>query len=143
MLSLLTINNANKIPHNILKCNTDWWLSSPGKTDDLAAYIDGDLGYIVEYGFFVTNTTLGVRPILKLSKNKLKKLPVTNHGTVLYGTDQYGASYEWFDISQYINESCLLMKECVLDNMKYGETNIYETSDIKKYLEKLKDQILK
>ncbi len=65
---LLSTEEAEALPEEILKSGfTDgWWLRSPGIGEDMAAYVDGNVGYVYPVGNNVSGN-LGVRPALKLN----------------------------------------------------------------------------
>ena len=77
-LYLLSVEEANRIPSNVLKMNFDfnegaWWLRTPGILSDTVAYVDGKSGNVNAYGFvdykrgLNLNIELGMRPALRLN----------------------------------------------------------------------------
>ncbi len=88
-LYLLNATEAKKVPENVRRVGSRWWLRSPGRDGDQAAAV-GNLGLVDDVGSLVT-TELGVRPALKLnlesvifeSKSKTFSLPVEVTGVTL------------------------------------------------------------
>ena len=60
-ITLLTIEQAERLPRELLACGEWWWLRSPGYIQDYAAYvyIDGSVYY---RGDYVRNVVGCVRP---------------------------------------------------------------------------------
>lgn len=142
-ISLLSTEEASKLPKEILKCKTpkeyqglvcydncEWWLRSPGECNEYAAhvYTDGEIGFI---GDCVDNFRIGVRPCIFMSKEKLSSLPRTKKGYVkLLNT-------KWYDISEYIGTPCILKKKCLKKTSSFAlYSNVYEESWIKCFIEK-------
>ena len=148
-LNLLSFKEANKLPVEILNCkasknytgykNNDgycyWWIRSAGYRG-LAAYVVSEFGTTFVRGGDV-NEELGVRPALSLEFD-ISSLPRDKEDNVLYGNLQDGTDIKWIDISEYLGEPTLLMKECLPEARRFDkESTVYETSEIKQYLESL------
>ena len=65
-LWLLSVGEANNVPENVRKFSANWWLRSPGIRGNIAAFVAGGSGYVIDYDFDVYNV-YGVRPALKLN----------------------------------------------------------------------------
>ena len=143
-IDLLTVEEVKKLPVEILKCDVPkkfggyvsnnkcwWWLRSPGYFSICAAVVDTS-GAVDEFGDNVNFDDLAVRPIIRFNKKEdINRLSKTKKGYVKFlGT-------KWIDISEYLNEPCLLKKECLEGAHKFDDqSNDYETSKIKVYIEK-------
>lgn len=55
-ITLLTIEQAKKLPNHILACGKDWWLRSPGYSQRYAAYV-GYGGDVYEHGSYILMAT--------------------------------------------------------------------------------------
>ena len=102
-----------------------WWLRAPGNTQNNAVYVytDGSL-----YGTYVNNQNVVVRPALIISNLKYCHLSVGNQFKV--------ANRTWTVISNTI-ALCdgSIGKQCFNLKIKEENSNNYETSDIKKYVD--------
>lgn len=68
-ITLLTVEQAKKLPNHILRCNEWWWLQSPGNRSYKTAvvYRDGDInkrGYDVDY------VSSAIRPAFRITNLK-------------------------------------------------------------------------
>ena len=152
-IDVLTKEEARKLPKGILGCKApanftgqkngdgscNWWLRSPGPNVIDAACVFGEDGNeIVEDGdviVFVRNVwfKLGVRPALRISD--ISDLARDEDGYILYGNLD-GTDIKWIDISDYLDEPALLMKECLPETRRYNKNiNKHDDSEIKRYLE--------
>ena len=68
-ITLLTIEQAKKIPNHILRCSDWWWLRSPGFSQFNVAIVDDD-GDVCEYGDDISNKSNAVRPVFRISNLK-------------------------------------------------------------------------
>lgn len=158
-IDLLTIEEARKLPKEILGCKApanftgqkngdgscNWWLRSPGPNVIDATCVFGEDGNeIVEDGdviVFVRNVwfKLGVRPALRISD--ISDLERDEEGNILYGKLSDGTDIKWIDISDYLGEPTLLMMECLPEARRFdNRSNNYEISEIKQYLERLETE---
>lgn len=141
MIDLLTIEEAKKLPEDILICKTPkgfnsysyidnacwWWLRSPGYNSEFAAVVDAS-GAVDVDGDFVDNDHNAVRPVIRVTD--LNDMEETDDGYIRYlGT-------KWVNITDYTGVVCLLKKKCLKNPHRFdAESNDYEKSEIKKYLE--------
>lgn len=65
-ITLLTLEQAEKLPEEILSCGDCWWLRSPGYNQDDAAYV-GTGGGVYESGDFVNYDHFAVRPAFEIA----------------------------------------------------------------------------
>lgn len=151
-LFLLSSEEANKLPEEILKCKAldsfngwkdkegycYWWLRTPGMRNDIVASVyDGRVKINGDNVYYVYNA---VRPALRLSD--ISALGRDEDGNIIYGKLPDGSDIKWIDISEYLGEPVLLMKECLPNSHRFNaESNDYETSEIKKYLASLEREM--
>lgn len=134
-ITLPTSEDVMKIPFGILRCSKKWWLSSKiSPYKNIATIVDED-GMIHSNNEVLVPT--GVRPMILFDDVEIiKNLKRTHSGFLIYGASSDGTPYKWIDITKYISKPALLMKECLPEDMIFDkESNVYETSSIKKYLE--------
>lgn len=118
-ITLLTIEQAEKVPKNVLARNDWWWLRTAGQHPNFAAFVDED-GDIYEEGFIVYHAYNGVRPAFRITGVSLDfnelvyigKLPCTA-----------------------IDKDLVLANELICDHRFGRETNDWETSEIKAFIE--------
>lgn len=144
MIYLLTIEEARKIPGDILRCkaskdfdglvddedrNCCWWLRSPGYESRTAAVV-GLSGDVCVSGVDVDCDYSAVRPALRILGSLLNTLPRTKKGYVIY------LDTKWIDISDYLGYTCLLKKKCMKESHRFDiKSNNYEESEVKKFIE--------
>ena len=144
MIDLLTIEEAEKLPPEILQCkapknfdgyidkenrNCHWWLRSPGLYSRDAAIV-GSSGAVYDYSSNVYLDNIAVRPALRSEEPLIKTLQKTEKGCVKYlGTT-------WIDISDYLGYQCLLKKKCLKKPHRFdAKSNNYDSSEVKKFIE--------
>lgn len=143
-ITLLTTEEVEKLPIRIRICKTPkefcgyelygkcwWWLRSPGSLSGSATDVDSG-GYVSSRGNFVDDDCGGVRPALQnLTFNEIEEMLKTKKGYIkLLGT-------KWIDVSGYLGYACLLKKKCLKRTHRFDdESNDYEVSEIKKFIEK-------
>lgn len=138
-LFLLSEEEANKIPQDILACKKWWWL----RTIIKSKYYEGNYALFVSAGGHIDQIGLGIncdyariRPAIRLSSDT-SNLKRTKKGYIKFG--HRWESYpnlnfkpiKWIDISEYVGFPCLLMKKPYTN---YKQSNIFE------YLKKLDDK---
>lgn len=144
MIDLLTIEEAEKLPPEILQCKAPkdfdgvvddeditccWWLRSPGYESRTAAFV-GLSGDVCVSGVDVNCDYSAVRPALRILGSLLNTLPRTKKGYVIY------LDTKWIDISEYVGSPCLLKKKCMKEAHIFdGKSNNYEESEIKEFIE--------
>lgn len=144
MIYLLKIEEARKIPGDILRCKAPkdfdgvvddeditccWWLRSPGYESRTAAFV-GLSGDVCVSGVDVNCDYSAVRPALRILGSLLNTLPRTKKGYVIY------LDTKWIDISDYLGYPCLLKKKCMKESHRFDiKSNNYEESEVKKFIE--------
>lgn len=123
-ITLLSIEEAEKLPQNILRINTRWWLRSPGDLNYTAALVSTD-GRMNVYGNFVDTAAVAVRPALKISN--LESLNLKIGGEVACLGDRI-----WYYIGDDLLLYCDLIGYCAFN--KKQKLNEFEGSDIQKLL---------
>ena len=122
-VTLLTTEEAEALPVKMKAIGKWWWLRSPGRSQDFAAFVDYD-GALYDY-YSVNISDVGVRPALKIES------------TDLMVDDKFElAGQQW----TVINEDTALCDNIVgkahfRKDWKAPDANDYEASDIKKWLE--------
>lgn len=132
-ITLLSVDEAEKIPKWILATGDWWWTRSPGFPSSIVpnnnsngvvwVYIDG---YVIEFGHNVNDDTLAVRPALRISN-----LPNLKIGDIVECLDM-----NWY----YVGDDLILAVDSIgkhyfnYDKNK-PNANIFEGSDIQKYLQ--------
>lgn len=128
-VTLLSVDEATRIPKRLLKNRDYWWLCSPGRLCDFSvvACVDGDDGYIYDDGLFVKYAH-DVRPALRVRNLGSLNLKV---GTVVRINDcsYYVIPGDMLLSKKYIGE-CSFRKD-----WKAPDANAYEKSDIKKFVD--------
>ena len=139
-LFLLSVEEAEKIPQEILACDSWWWLRSPGGNSIYAMKVDYD-GY-ARSNSYVYSAYNAVRPALFLS-SPLSELNLkrSKKGYIKLGNKENGKSIEWIDISEYMGKPCLLTKKPIGQFRFDEKSNDYDKSEIKATLAEL-DNIL-
>lgn len=125
---LLDIREVKKVPVNIRSYSGEWWLRSPGYNSILAAFVYFD-GSVSNFGDCVYLDYFAVRPALHISNLDSFNLQIYKDSIKVF--DKY-----WVYIG---NNKVLLRGEPVTkmafrQDWKAEDANVYEKSDIKKYL---------
>lgn len=68
-ITLLSIEEAKKIPKPFRACHKQWWLQSPGICPFCVVYVN-DMGDVMECGDFVFDIHFVVRPAFKINNLK-------------------------------------------------------------------------
>lgn len=128
-ITLLSIEEYKVAEPNIPLVDDWWWLRSPGDNSWSAACVAPG-GGVVGFGCSVGNVLVGVRPALRFNP-KSAKLPI--------GAKVRVESFTWTHVTDgillcdsIITRRMPFRKEC-----KAEDANVYETSDVKKYLDKM------
>lgn len=123
--TLLSVDEAEKIPREILNCDECWWLRTPGKYQDEAAVVDY-IGSVLPAGSSVYVYTVGVRPVFILEPHNL----------------QIGTTIEIYGIeSTIISDKLALVKEPIGFRRFDSETNDYKKSEIKEFVDRWFDEL--
>lgn len=125
--TLLSVEEAKKVPEKLRKFNSWWWLRSPGCSTDYAACVNSH-GYVGEGGEYVYYNDISVRPALQLN---IESFDSISDGTKLrIGTYDFtvvcNGKYALCDTS--IGKSVFYIRI----NRQVENANNYETSDVKK-----------
>lgn len=69
-ITLLTLEQAQKLSRDILSCNESWWLCSPGTESDSLCCISnvGDIDAVGQK----SESVMGVRPVFMLLNNRVR-----------------------------------------------------------------------
>lgn len=111
----------NKIPH-VAK---SWWLRSPGRDEETAACVFGELGSFIDDGSFVIRE-FGVRPALQISNQESLK-PGDKFN---FGENSFTYLGEGLALCDNIVGNCVFRKDWIAP-----DANVYEESDVKRYVE--------
>ena len=145
-LFLLSDEEAEKIPQEILACGDWWWLRSPtcrwlrspSCCTKYAAYVNTHGCMDDEDGLDIDDIAC-VRPAIHIKVGLFNSLDRTKKGYIKLGTKPNGKPVKWIDISEYIGRPCLLMKKPIARCRFDAESNDYEKSEIKTRLAELDD----
>lgn len=131
-LFLLSVSEVEKyLPYRESRiCLSDgkpclWWLRSPGYFTSSIAYMNRN-GYLDRYGIYVGRNNNAVCPALHLNPDYLKSLERTEKGYVEFG------NMKWLVLNE--DTGLLLSKEAVARHLFDAESNNYEQSEIRTYM---------
>lgn len=118
-ITLLTVEQAKKLPRDILDCGGWWWLRSPGIYQNFAALVYCG-GGVLECGDRVDSDSYAVRPAFEIAnlnfefgeKVYVGKLPCT-----------------------VIDKNLVLADECICNHRFDSKSNDWETSELKTFIE--------
>lgn len=125
--TLLSVEEAKLLPENLRRDSHDWWLRSPGCYSDFADYVYAD-GSVYCGGGSVRSSSGAVRPALIIRNFKSSNLKI---GDVILFDDRE------FEIISNMLAFCKtdIGYQCFNSNDKREDANIYETSEIKKFVD--------
>lgn len=125
-ITLLTAEEAEELPKNILATGKRWWLKTPGSRDYAAAVVDPD-GFVDDCGW-VVNKPRDVRPALIIS--------YPEHSGVKTGDKFYFASEE-FQVISAGRALCTgnFGRHPFRKKANVPRANDYSDSDVRKFLE--------
>jgi len=129
-ITMLSVEEARKLPQWILADGNRWWLRSSGRDRYDAAGICGD-GSILSLGRPIRDAGAYVRPAIKI--NVRPYLPLMIGETVLI----LGR------LAQFVGNDAVLLCESIGCHRFDEKCNDYEKSEIKVYLEGWLDEELK
>ena len=125
--TLLSVEEAEKLPDHLRKYNGWWRLRSPGNYQDCAATVTYG-GSVDCIGDIVDFDRACVRPALKISNRESSGLKV--------GDRFYFSNVEFEVISSDLAFCVTDIGYCAFrENWKAADANIYEASDIKKFVD--------
>ncbi len=128
-ITLLSIEEYEAAKEYIPLMRDWWWLRSPGLSSNYAAYVNRG-GWVFAGGTYVDGTYGVVRPALKISNLRSLDLQI---GDRICGL----AGHDWTVISGSLilcNDG--IGKHCFRKDWQAEDANTYETSDVKRFLEK-------
>jgi len=118
---LLSEEEAQNIPSWILACGGSWWLRSALALYSYGAwYVNGYYGYLDNDDYSATNL---VRPAFSITNLDNQGLEIGETVKVLGR------------IAQYIGNNSVLLCDGIGERRFDGESNDYEKSEIKRYIE--------
>lgn len=126
-VTLLSLEEYSACRDMVPTSGTYWWLRSPGSLGGHACAV-GDNGSVYSYGYVVhLGSNRGVRPALIFEPGSSK----------LSAKDKVKVNDRWYTV---ISENMMLCDEivgstCFSISNPSEETNVYENSDVKKWLE--------
>lgn len=126
-ITLLSKEEYKTYRDRIPKTSESWWLRSPGRDDILAACVYGGAGGVYASGVRV-DYTLGVRPALKIGGLSSSEIEI-------------GDRFRWSGYTWTIISDKLAQCEDIIGNYPFRkdwraeDANVYESSDIKKFVE--------
>lgn len=123
--TLLTTEEAKQLPQEILTTVADnWWLRSPGISNENAACVFGKHGYVHPYGD-CADKEFGVRPAITFVSSDLE----VGDKFITFG-------YEWTVV--FPNKALcddVIGYSAFRKDWQMPDANDYEKSDIKKYID--------
>ena len=129
-ITLLSVEEAEHLSDDVLACEDDWWLRSPGETSHFVAFVEGPFHDYVNTNGTCVDIDYGVRPALRV--HPLHENPYgvrTGDTVILFG-------HKWTVISDTLILCNDLVGETVFrKNNEAEDANQYEVSDIKRWLE--------
>lgn len=123
--TLLSVEEAKALPQHLKSYKDYWWLRSPGYLHNLAASVGRD-GSVYHGGSLVINGGSYVRPALKLRSSNLHIGDRFEFGNAKFEVVSDSLAFCTDDIGR-----CAFRKD-----WKVGSANVYEASDIKKFVDK-------
>ena len=131
-VALLSIEEYEKYKNIIPLLNKCWWwLRSPGHAQPFAARVDDD-GGVYERGGLVDFGYDAVRPALKIKTSEVNCFDIGD--TVSFQNDYIGDEYIVLDKLPN-NILYILSKDIVAIRRFDPESNVWETSELKQWLE--------
>ena len=128
---LLSVDEYKQYKENIPRMNSWWWLRSPGSFGIDAAIVDYD-GSVHYYGYVVDIDLACVRPALKYSNLKSEISESKKENCFIWN------EIRWTIIDK---EKEIAIAEMPIAFMMFdNDSNDYETSEIREFLKKWKDE---
>lgn len=118
-ITLLTIEEAEKLSDHILRCDNWWWLQSPGDYQNYAVCVD-DEGDIYKTGDYVQLDYTAVRPAFKINNLESE----TGDKVIINKTMCTVVSKD------------LVLADCSICEHRFDKkSNNWETSELKAFIE--------
>jgi len=137
-ITLLSTEEAEKLPRWLLANGNGWWLRSPGYVRNGAACVFTD-GTVFRLGFDVHYDDICVRPVIKVNLKPYLPLIVKGRIQPLVIGETVRV---FFKQAQYIGNDMVLLCESIAFHRFDEKSNDYENSEIKEFLENwLKEQL--
>lgn len=114
---LLSKEEARKVDNKLRKAEYNWSLHSAGPFKEEAAFVNGEYGYVYDYGYIIKFES-GVRPALYLESNVGKSFKLAGHN--------------WINVFDNVYLCEDLIGKSIFNNLSDG--NDYEGSVIQKYV---------
>ena len=127
--TLLSIEEAEKLPLRLRKYNRWWWLRSPGYFSNFATGVSSG-GSVDRHGYRVSSSIVAVRPALiikNLKSSNLKILDQFEFGGKIFEVISKDTSFCLEDIGIYTFRKNYKIED--------NNANDYEKSDIKKFVD--------
>ena len=136
-ITLLTIEQAKRLPRELLACGEWWWLRSPGYIQDYAAYvyIDGSVYY---RGDYVRNVVGCVRPAFVIPGLDSKIYDKVHIGGYRYTLD---GDYIGGCVCTVVDKDLVLADDVVCYHRFDAKSNDWNKSELKAFIES--DEFLK
>ena len=126
--TLLSVEEAKALPQRLREYSNWWWLRSPGRCSNLAAYVNYD-GLVHARGSNVDYTRGAVRPALLISNLESSNLQIGDK--FIFGSAE-------FEIVSKSMAFCLgdIGEHPFRNDWQADDANVYEVSDVKKFVDK-------
>lgn len=142
ILFLLSTEEAENLPEQLLKFYKWWWLRSPGYSRNYAVNVSSD-GSIYYCGLFINYVNYAVRPAFNY-KSFISESDNLKEGDKIEITMEDGKIYTATVIDTKNGIALFNEETCeMVFNKDRRKGNDYKTSDIAKHLNKLSKQIEK
>lgn len=117
-ITLLSVEEARKVPVSILACGKWWWLRSPGYIQERAAKVGLD-GNVLEHGYFVNYEHTAVRPAFRINNLESKIGEPVRIGKT------------WCTV---IDKGLVLADKLICNHRFDKKSNNWETSELKAFV---------
>lgn len=125
--TLLSIDEAEKLPDRLREHYNWWWLRSPGDYQGGAAYVYND-GSFYNYGYRVNGSDCCVRPALRINNLESSNLKIGD--SFIFGGEEF----------EIVSDDLAFCKgdigdHCFREDWQAENANDYEKSDVKKFVD--------
>ena len=136
-ITLLTIEQAERLPRELLACGEWWWLRSPGYFQDIAADVSTD-GSVLYLGYAVNNDSDCVRPAFVIPGLDSKIYDKVHIGGYRYTLD---GDYIGGCVCTVVDKDLVLADDVVCRHRFDAKSNDWNKSELKAFIES--DEFLK